>query len=45
MSGRHGFRKLREKIERDPERRRRMEEKRKAYDALPKGGEVRRRRG
>ncbi len=34
MSGRHSFRKLREKIERDPERRERMDEKKKAYDAI-----------
>lgn len=33
------------KVERDSERRGQMEEKRKAYDALPKLGGVRRRRG
>jgi hypothetical protein len=34
VSGRHNFRKLREKIERDLERRERMQEIRKAYDAI-----------
>ncbi len=34
MSGRTSFRKLREEIERDPGRRARMDETRKAYDAL-----------
>ena len=41
MSGRRSFRKLREKIERDPERRKRMEEKRKAYDVLLSLAELR----
>ena len=41
MSGRHSFRKLREKIERDPERQERMEEKRKAYDVLLNLAELR----
>lgn len=34
MSRRHKFSTLRERIDRDPERRRRMDEKREAYDAL-----------
>lgn len=41
MSGLHSFKKLREKIERDPERRERMEEKRKAYDAVMSLAELR----
>ena len=45
MSGRHSFRKLREKIERDPERRERMEEKRKAYDAVLNLAELREAKG
>ena len=45
MSGRHSFRKLREKIERDPERRERMEEKRKAYDVLLNLAELREAKG
>lgn len=34
MSGRHSFKKLREEIDRDPVRRERMEEKRRAYGVL-----------
>ena len=45
MSGRHSFKKLREKIERDPERRERMEEKRKAYDAVLNLAELREAKG
>lgn len=45
MSGRHSFRKLREEMERDPERRGRMEEKRKAYDALLNLAELREAQG
>ena len=45
MSGRHSFRKLREKIESDPERRERMEEKRKAYDAVLNLAELREAKG
>lgn len=45
MSGRHSFGKLREEIERDPERRGRMEEKRKAYDALLNLAELREAKG
>ena len=45
MSGRHSFRKLREKIESDPERRERMEEKRKAYDVLLNLAELREAKG
>jgi DNA-binding XRE family transcriptional regulator len=45
VSGRHSFRKLREQIERDPERRERMEEKRKAYDAVLNLAELREARG
>ena len=45
MSGRHSFRKLREKIERDPERQERMDEKRKAYDAILNLAELREAKG
>lgn len=34
MSGRHKFSKLREEMDADPERRKRMEEKKRAFDAL-----------
>jgi predicted XRE-type DNA-binding protein len=45
VSGRHSFKKLREKIERDPERQERMEEKRKAYDVLLNLAELREAKG
>lgn len=45
MSGRHSFKKLREKIERDPRRQERMEEKRKAYDAVLNLAELREAKG
>ncbi len=45
MSGRHSFDKLRKDIERDPDRRKRMEEKRKGYDALLNLAELRKSRG
>ena len=45
MSGRHSFKKLREKIERDPQRQERMEEKRKAYDAVLNLAELREAKG
>ena len=45
MSGRHSFRKLRGEIKRDPERQGRMEEKRKAYDALLNLAELREAKG
>ncbi len=48
MSGRHSFKKLREEIERDPVRRARMEEKRRAYGVLldlAELAELRRERG
>ena len=45
MSGRHSFKKLREKIECDEERRERMEEKRKAYDVLLNLAELREAKG
>ncbi len=45
MSGRHSFRKLRAEIERDPARRKRMDEKRKAYDALLGLADLREARG
>ena len=40
MSGRNSFSKLRAKIDADPERRARMDEKRKAYDILLKLSEL-----
>ena len=48
MSGRNSFSKLRAKIDADPERRARMDEKRKAYDVLirlSELSELRRERG
>jgi DNA-binding XRE family transcriptional regulator len=45
VSGRHTFRKLRVKIERDPERRGLMGEKRKAYDVLLNLAELREAKG
>ena len=45
MSGRHSFKKLRGKVERDPERQERMEEKRKAYDVLLNLAELREAKG
>ena len=48
MSGRNSFSKVRAKIDADPERRARMDEKRKAYDALlrlSELSELRRERG
>jgi predicted XRE-type DNA-binding protein len=45
VSGRHSFRELREKMERNPERRERMEEKRKAYDAILNLTELREAKG
>jgi len=45
VSGRHSFRKLREKIERDSERRERMKEKRRAYDAILTLAELREAKG
>jgi DNA-binding XRE family transcriptional regulator len=41
VSGRHSFRKLSEKLEREPDRRERMQEKRKAYDAIVNLAELR----
>ena len=40
MSGSNDFRKLRERIERDPVRSERMKEKRRAYDALQAGADA-----
>jgi len=45
MSGRTSFSKLREEIERDPVRRARMDETRKAYDALLHLADLRQNRG
>jgi ribosome-binding protein aMBF1 (putative translation factor) len=45
VSGRHSFRKLREKIDSDPERRERREEKRRAYDAVLNLAELREAKG
>jgi DNA-binding transcriptional regulator YiaG len=45
VSGRHSFKKLREKMERDPERQERMEEKRKAYDVVLNLAELREAKG
>lgn len=45
MSGRASFSKLREEIERDPARRARMDETRKAYDALLRLADLRQSRG
>jgi len=45
VSGRHSYKKLREKMERDPERRERMEGKRKAYDAVLNLAELREAKG
>jgi len=45
MSGRTSFKKLREEIERDPVRRARMDETRKAYDALLHLADLRQSRG
>lgn len=45
MSGRNSFKELRDRIERDPVRRRRMEEKKKAYDVLLNLADLRQKRG
>jgi DNA-binding transcriptional regulator YiaG len=45
VSGRHSFRRLREQIERDPDRQERMEEKRKAYDVVLNLAELREAKG